>query len=188
MKQLVALGALFTCASASFAQEVPRFSTPTEQHAWLKKFAGEWETTSKTPEFPGQPAMECAGAFRARMIGELWLINDVRMEAQGTTVTALQTIGYDTDKKKYVGTWVDSVMNHMWRYEGEVDKTGKKLTLNAEGPNLMAKGKSANYRDSYEFKSNDLVIMTSEMQMKDGKWVTFMTGTMKRKASAKKAP
>jgi hypothetical protein len=41
-------------------------------------------------------------------------------------------------------------------------------------------GKTANYRDSYEFKSADEIVVTSETII-DGEWVTFMHGTMTRK-------
>ena len=95
-------------------------------------------------------------------------------------MTAVQMIGYDSEKKKYVGTWVDSMMNHMWRYEGSVDDSGKTLTLEAEGPNFMAAGKTTKFRDAYEFKSKDHIVATSSMLTDDGKWVTFMTGQVRR--------
>ena len=95
-------------------------------------------------------------------------------------MTAVQTIGYDEAKKKYVGTWVDSMMNHLWRYEGSVDDSGKILTLEADGPNFMAAGKTTKFRDAYEFKSTDHIVATSSMRTDDGKWVTFMTGQVRR--------
>lgn len=98
----------------------------------------------------------------------------------------IQTIGYDATKKKYVGTWVDSMMNYLWLYEGNVDETGNKLTLEAEGPNFMADGKLTRFRDAYEFKSPDHIIVSSSMLSEDGKWITFMTGeSSRKKASAK---
>jgi hypothetical protein len=70
--------------------------------------------------------------------------------------------------------------NHLWRYEGQVDETGKILTLEAQGPNFFKPGETARFRDVYEFKSKDLIGTTSLMQGPDGKWVTFMTGTARR--------
>ena len=72
------------------------------------------------------------------------------------------------------------MMNHMWKYEGSVDDSGKILTLDADGPNFMAAGKLTKYRDAYEFKSPDMIITTSQMLGEDGKWITFMTGTAMR--------
>lgn len=68
----------------------------------------------------------------------------------------------------------------MWQYEGTVDKTGKVLTLAADGPNFMADGKMTKFEDIYEFKSNSEMVMSSRMLGIDGKWVTFMSGTAKR--------
>ena len=94
---------------------------------------------------------------------------------------SIQMIGYDTNKKKYVGIWADSMINHMWHYEGTVDETGKKLTLDAEGPSMAGDGKMTKYQDAYEFKDNDTIIATSSMQAQDGKWTVMMKGTAKRR-------
>ena len=93
---------------------------------------------------------------------------------------AIQTIGYDTEKKHYIGTWVDSMTNHLWTYEGSVDKTGKILTLQADGPSFTKPGEKSPYRDIYEFVNKDEVKFTSQIQGEDGKWITFTTGVTKR--------
>src|SRR5690606_19848670 len=98
----------------------------------------------------------------------------------GMEIEAVQTIGYDPKKKKYIGTYTDSMMSHMWIYEGTVDETGKILTLEAEGPNMMEPGKTAMFRDIYEFKSKDEIVATAQYQDPEGNWVTMMKGTSKR--------
>ena len=90
-------------------------------------------------------------------------------------------IGYDTEKKKYIGIWADSMINYMWHYEGTVDKAGNKLTLDAEGPSMTGDGKMIQYQDAYEFKDDDTIVATSSMQDKDGKWTVIMKGTAKRR-------
>jgi hypothetical protein len=72
------------------------------------------------------------------------------------------------------------MFNHLWKYEGPVDSTGKILTLEADGPNFIT-GKTTKFRDIYEFKTKDHIAATSTMLGDDGKWVTFMTGNVKRK-------
>lgn len=167
-------------AAAVFAQETPELPKPTMEHEWLKQFVGEWETENEAQISPDQK-MKCKGTMKAKMLGGFWMISETKGDMMGTTVDAIQTIGYDPEKEMYVGSWVDSMMNHMWKYEGSVDKTGKILTLEAEGPSMTEPGKTARYRDVYEFKSKDQIAMTSATRGEDGEWITFMNGTAKRK-------
>jgi hypothetical protein len=138
-------------------------------------------TVSEATAVPGQPPIQCQGTISTRKLGGFWIICEVTNNMMGTTMHAVQTVGYDPAKKKYVGTWVDSMMNHMWKYEGTVDADGKVLTLQAEGPNFESPGKTAQFRDVYEVKGPDEIVTTSQMQGADGKWVTFATGTARRK-------
>jgi hypothetical protein len=172
---------LIAMSSALVAQEVPAFPQPVKEHEWLQQFVGEWETEAEASMGPGQPPIKCKGEASSRMLGGFWLINETQGDMMGMTVNAVQTIGYDAEKKKYVGTWVDSMVNYMWNYEGEVDPSGKKLILEADGPNFMTGGKLTKFRDAYEFKSKDHIEATSSMLGEDGKWVQFMVGQMRRK-------
>lgn len=163
-------------SGAAIAQEQPEFPGPEKEHQLLKRFVGEWETTSKGSMGTDSPPMECSGTIESRMIGEFWVVNEMQGTPQGMPMRGMQTIGYDPAKKKYVGTWVDSMMNHLWLYEGTIDESGNKLTLEAEGPDFMADGKLTKFRDAYEFRTPDHIIVTSSMLGKDGQWITFMTG------------
>lgn len=165
----------------SVAQEAPPVAEPTREHQWLHQFVGEWEVESELNTGPDQPAMTSKGTIRARKLGEFWVISEMNADIMGTHITALQTLGYDAKTKKFIGTWVDSILDLMWKYEGTVDPDQKTLTMEAEGPNMMAEGKTTRFRDAYEFKSKDHIVMTSSMLGEDGKWVTFMTGNAVRK-------
>jgi hypothetical protein len=50
----------------------------------------------------------------------------------------------------------------------------------AQDPNFLAAGKVAKFRDSYEFKAADEMVITSSMLIEDGKCITLMTATAKR--------
>jgi hypothetical protein len=163
------------------AQEVPGLPQASKEHKWLEQFVGEWESTAEASLGPGQPPLACTGKASGRMLGGFWLIYESEGEMMGLTTKAIQTIGYDAEKKTYVGTWVDSMINHLWHYKGSVDESGKKLILEAEGPNFMAGGRLTKFRDAYAFKSPDHIEFTSAMLGDDGKWVQFMTGQIRRK-------
>ncbi len=177
----------FTMGTVALAQETemakPPTTEPGEAHQWLHQFEGEWETTMLAPGQTAEDADDSAprGSMSCKMLGGFWLINSFSGDmGGGQMMNAIQTIGYDEEKKKYIGTWVDSMMNLMWHYEGTVDETGKKLMLEADGPNMMGGEGTICYRDSFEFKSADHILLTSEAQV-DGAWTTFMTSDIRRK-------
>lgn len=176
-----ALLAMLFVATTLLAEETPKAPAPQKEHDLLKQFVGEWESEMEASTGPGQAPMKCKGTMKSRMLGGFWVVSEIDANMMGAPMKGLQTIGYDTKSKKYVGTWVDSMMNHMWKYSGTVDETGKTLTLSAEGPSFTGEDKLTNYRDAYEFKSKDHIVMTSSTQGEDGKWVTFMTGNLRRK-------
>ena len=171
---------LFCMHTAAIGQEASAFPTPAQQHNWLQKFTGEWATESKATMIPGQPAMECHWKMSSRSLGGFWILNEMTGEMSGAPMTCIQTIGYDENKKKYVGTWIDSMTAFMWKYEGTVDPSNTTLTLNAEGPNFIEAGKLTQFQDVYEFTSADEILMSSRMLGPDGKWITFMSGSAKR--------
>jgi hypothetical protein len=165
----------------SKAQEMPEMPKPQKEHEFLHKFVGEWESVGKVKMAEDQPEMECNGTFKARMLGGFWVISEGKGEGMGPEPTeSIMTLGFDTKKGKYVGTWADSMMNHMWKYEGTVE--GDKLTLDTEGPDMTdPSGRMTKYQDVFEFKSTDHYTLTSRAQGKDGQWKTFMTAEVTRK-------
>lgn len=177
VSSLIASVTILVCTITATAQP----PVATQQHQWLQKFVGQWDTKSTAQAGPGQPAIECVGTIDSKMLGEFWVVNHVTGEMQGTTVKALQTIGFDVDSGKYVGTWIDNVSAYQWRSEGTVDPAGKTLTLISEGPNYLEPGKVAKFRDMYEFKTPDHIVAISEIEGPDGKWIRYVTGDFKRK-------
>lgn len=171
------LGSAFSCR----AQDLPEFPAATDQHKWLRQFEGKWVCDAECVMAPGQPVTHMKSVFNCHMLGDFWIINE--MDAEGPfPMRGRQTIGYDPATGRYVGTWVDSVSSHLWHYKGSVSESGTKLVLEAEGPDMTEPGKTALYRDAYEFRSADHMVVTSSVQMPDGEWFTFMTGQSKRTA------
>lgn len=163
------------------AQEIPN-SEPTKEHEFLKKFVGQWEVKSKGSAGEGQDAVVMTGTMDSKMFGRFWLVNNCSYDMNGTPMMkAVQTLGYDPEKKKYIGTWIDTMMNKMWIYEGTVNDAGTKIVLEADGPHMTEPGKTMKFRDAFEFKSDDEIIATSMFQGDDGEWTMMMTGTATRK-------
>ena len=149
---------------------------PQEEHRWLQKLVGEWTYETEIVMGPGQPLEKATGTERVRSLGELWILAEGQGEMPGCGMaTTMMTLGYDPEKRRYVGTWVGSMMAYLWGYDGELDAANQVLTLSSEGPDMTVAGKMAQYRDVIEFKSDDHRIMTSHGLSNDGQWQQFMT-------------
>ena len=91
------------------------------------------------------------------------------------------TLGYDPVLKHFVGTFVASVMTHLWVYHGSLDAAGKVLTLDTEGPSFSGDGKMVKYQDIIDFVSDDHRTLSSQGLGADGKWSQFMKAHYRRK-------
>lgn len=181
MKHLLCLLTLLGITPLLHAEEMPQMPAPVPEHAWLQQFVGTWESESEISMGAGQAPITAKGTEIARMVGGFWLVSEGRGEMMGQPFSNILTLGYNPEKKKYVGTWVDSMTSILWVYEGTVDASGKILTLETEGPCPMAPGKLSKFREVTEFKSKDHRVFTSSIQGEDGKWTTIVTVNSRRK-------
>ena len=66
-----------------------------------------------------------------------WLqqyVGEGSAESDGVAFSSVLTLGYDPDKKSFVGTSVDSVTPYLWTITGQLDDAKNVLTLETEGP------------------------------------------------------
>ena len=153
---------------------------PQTEHEWLQIFVGEWTLEDEKAAEPGQPASQWPESVRS--LHGLWILAEGQGEMPGGgAATTVMTLGYDPQKKRFVGTWVGSMMTHLWVYDGALDAAEKTLTLNAEGPDFSVPGKTAQYQDVIEFVSDDHRTLTSRTLGEDGKWTEFMKAHYRRK-------
>jgi hypothetical protein len=121
---------------------------PQREHQWLQKLVGEWSYEAEALMEPGKPSEKCRGTESVRSLGGLWILAEGQGEMPcGGNATMVMTLGYDPLKKHYVGTWVGSMMTHLWIYDGALDADGRALTLDSEGPDMSAEGRMARYRE-----------------------------------------
>jgi hypothetical protein len=155
---------------------------PQKEHDWLQKFTGEWTSEMETVMNPGEPPSKFRGTETVRSLGGLWIVAEGEGEMPGGGIaTTLMTLGYDPAKKRFVGTWIGSMMAHLWVYDGALHEAGSTLALDSEGPRMAGDGTMAKYRDSIEFKNNDHRVLTSHVLGDDGQWRPFMTANYWRK-------
>jgi len=154
---------------------------PQAEHKWLGQLVGEWAWEMDASMGPDQPPMKLSGTESVQSSLGVWVqCHSNQNTADGKPALTVMTIGYDTAKKKFVGTFIGSMMTNLWVYEGELDASGKVLTLAADGPNFADPTKTTKYLDKIEVVSPDHRILTSQALGDDGRWHQFMTSHYRR--------
>jgi hypothetical protein len=153
---------------------------PQEQHRWLMRMLGEWTWESQVGD-PGQLPQTITGTESVRALGGLWVMCEGESAFPGGDgfVKNVMTLGFDSAKNRFVGTFVSSGMTNLWIYEGQLGSPDR-VELMSEGPNFSDDGGVATYRDSIEFHGPDERTLTSHVKNADGSWQEFMTARYRR--------
>lgn len=170
-------------ATSASQQEMPMKVEPQKEHLWLQRMVGNWTCECEATMEPGKPPTKWKGTESVRSLGGVWVLVEGQQNEENNDScngTTIMTLGYDPQKKRFVGTFIGSMMANMWLYDGNLDAAEKVLTLDTEGPSMSGDGKLAKYRDVIEFKGDNDRRMTSEMLAEDGNWHKFMTATYQR--------
>ena len=154
---------------------------PQAEHEWLQRLVGDWTGEFECVMGPDQPPMKNKVSESVSSVGGLWTLGVGEGDGpEGCKMTSYMTLGFDPQKQRFVGTFVASVMTHLWVYEGALDAEKKVLTLNTVGPSFSGEGMAA-YQDIIEFIDDDHRTLRSQSQGPDGAWIQFMTGHYYRK-------
>jgi hypothetical protein len=150
------------------------FPAPGPEHEHLKKLEGEWIATIKSEGGDSKGTMtvklECGG---------LWAVTDFRSEFMGQPFHGRGFDGYDPAKKKYVSVWVDSMSTKPMLLEGNLDATGKTLTMKGDGVGMD--GKPAKFQSETKFTDKDHQTFVMSLIGDDGKTTPMMTIEYARK-------
>jgi hypothetical protein len=155
---------------------------PQKEHLWLQQLVGEWTAEMDCAMGPDQPRQKSHGSERVRSLGGLWTLGEGTGEMpDGGVGHTLMTLGFDPVKGRFVGTFVGSMMTHLWPYEGSLDESGTVLTLDSEGPSMAGDGTISPYRDVITIVDADHRILSSHVPDGNGGWTEFMTAHYRRK-------
>lgn len=158
-------------------------SQPQKEHEWLQRLVGEWTGEWECDMGPDQPKARSQGTEVVRSLGGLWTVGEGEGECPTThqLVKSIMTLGYDPQRERFIGTFVASMMAHLWRYEGTLDASGRRLVLDTEGPSFdPAATGLVKYQDIIEFIDDDHRTLASQVLGEDGQWRQFMIGHYRR--------
>lgn len=174
IRTLSAALAFVALASGAQAQEFPK---PSPEHELLKQMAGLWDAHIKCSMPKPQ---ESKGVFTANMdLGGFFLVTEFKGQLGELPFQGRGLTGYDPFKKKYVGTWVDSMGPGIYHSEGAWDKAGKVFTETMEGP--CPKGMPMKMRAVTQVKDSNHMQFQMYMRGDDGKETLMMEIAYTRK-------
>jgi hypothetical protein len=153
-------------AEGLHGQDLPK---PGKQHDALKQLEGTWDAVSRFMTEPGKPMAESKGVETASMgLGGFWLTYEYKGEMMGAPFTGRGSMGFDQQKQKYVGTWIDSMKSGLFLSEGTADDSGRVFTMMAQGY-CDSQGKAITMKQVMELKDKDTRTLTFLSPNPDGK-------------------
>ncbi len=162
-------------------REAPMAAEPGREHEWLQRLVGEWAYEAEADMGPDQPPHRDEGTETVRTLGGLWVLAEGEGSMpDGTPARTMMTLGFDPGEGRFVGTWVGSMMTHLWVYDGTLDDGTDTLTLESEGPDMSGGGGTARYREEIEFEDAGHRTLRSSVLGDDGGWREFMVARYRR--------
>jgi hypothetical protein len=166
---LAAVAAGLALSGSAAAQQPP---TPGPEHKVLAMEAGTWDAAVEM-FIPGAPPMVSKGTeVNTIGCGGLCLITDFKGDFGGMPFHGHGTSTWDPAKKKYVGTWIDSMSTGLALSEGTHDAAAKTMTSTMEGPDPT--GKITKSKTIVEYKDASTRVMSMFTTGPDGKDVPTM--------------
>lgn len=175
-----ALGLVVLSAAPLAAQQAPPMPKPGPEHEVLKMDVGTWDAVVEFSMAPGAPPMTSKGVEVNTMgCSGLCLISDFKGEAAGAPFMGHGVMTWDVGKKKYTGSWTDSMSTGLSIMESTYDPAAKKWTGWMEGPDMT--GAVMKTRNVVDVKDANNRVMTAYATGPDGKEMQVLKITYVRK-------
>ena len=168
---------------AQSSQPAAEQGRPARDQRWLDQLVGEWDVVFKIYMQPDQPPMESTGVDTVRALGDNWIVAETETTMMGAPYNGILSLGYDAQKARFHGTWIDSFGGVLWVYKGALNEAGDALTLETEGPSLQAPGKTARYEEVIRITGEDTRTFTSKTETEDGGWMKIVEIEYRRKGA-----
>jgi hypothetical protein len=153
---------------------------PGPEHAIFKEDAGTWDAVVEVFMQPGADPMTSKGV-ETNVIGcgGLCLITEFKGDMPGAPFEGHGLSAYDPAKKKYVGSWTDSMSLGLAVSEGTWDSAQRTFTGWMEGPDMT--GKTVRTKAVGEYKPDGRRVFTAYNVAADGKESVQMRITYTRR-------
>ena len=150
---------------------------PGEEHHVFQKDVGVWDAEVEVRPEPGAPPQRSRGESRnAFTCGGRWLLVEFRNE---TGFEGRGLYGWDSARRSYVGTWVDSMRGFLAVSEGSWDASARTMTFWTEVQ--RPDGTPVRWRDVTQTVDADTQVYRSLVPGPDGAEFEMMRVTYRRR-------
>ncbi len=147
-----------------------KYAQPSGGHKYLHKLAGTWDAHATFWMQPGALPTESKGTSVNEVImGGRYLKTDYTSEFMGSPFQGMALDGFDNQKQRFVGLWIDTMSTLMMVFEGTVDEAAAVRTMTAEYTDAMT-GKPA--------KMKGVTTVVNEDEHRYEAWTTGKDGEM----------
>lgn len=173
---------LAASAAALRADDTPQppVAKPGPQHAILNKSAGVWDATVETTMPDGTKSSSTGVETNKMICNGLWQVSDFKGSFGGQPFEGHGVNGWDAAKKKYVGTWIDSMSSSLSVVEQTYDAATKTMSGTMEGPDET--GKAVKIKMVTIQPDDNNRVFTMSMPGPDGKEMALMKIVYKRRS------
>lgn len=183
MKNLCSTTLLVTlavCGPATLYGQETDFPKPGPEFDIFKSEVGTWDVETKFWTGPGEPAVS-KGKEITRMLGGYWSLVDFESNMMGMNFKGHGIYSYDTKKKQYFGTWIDSMSPKKMEVIGHYDKATRSLTYEGIAP--APDGKDARHVMKTTYKDDGTRVMTMHVETAGAMVKIFEMNYSKAKAA-----
>src|SRR3954447_12944986 len=156
-------------------------ATPGDAHKKLSPMAGSWNAEVKMWMAPGAPPAGGNGVSENTWaLDGRWLEQHFNGTFMGMPFTGVGYTGYDNIKKKYVGSWMDSMTTSMMISSGKAEADGKSFTFSSTMDDPMT-GKTSPVKEKLTVVDDDHHTLEMWGAAPDGKMFKMMEIAYSRK-------
>ena len=186
---LAATVGLLGLSTFSSAQESP-IPKVTPEHQRLTHSVGTWDATVKSwMQGPQSEPVVSKGVETIKLMpGGLWSLSEFHCKFGEMDFHGHGQTGYDPGKKKYVGTWVDSMAPTIMMTEGDFDPQTKTLTMYAKGTGPDGKPYDAKMVEVHKDAQNRVFTMSMKSDETKGEFVKMMEISYVKRADQEVKP
>jgi hypothetical protein len=142
----------------------------------LSADVGLWRAAVEVRPGPDVPVQTSEGTMICRMCGP-WLVSDFKNETSGFEGHGIY--GWDSVKRKYVGTWVDLMRRGLVVMEGKWDEPARTMTF--VGEMTRPDGSRMRWREVTERPEADVRVFRSFVPSPQGGEFEVMTVRYRRR-------